>query len=546
MAGIVDRITGRSERDLSAALQEATARLAAQEQRINRQAALLAHVRSQLQESTTLDHADKLARTGQWDRLGSSADCDDIERARKGYRDKWSDAAGRRRRFSYSRRAVDMHADFCFGGGLESPICPDESLNDAIGRWWWLRGNQQAMFAMPAQRQLSARLLVDGCLMLACFRGRGSAPMQVRPMERLQFSQVITHPDDDSRVLYYERRYTPAVFKSGRYETGQERVLYYPDIDNTEQNPEYDDPYRDELPIATDERNGLPTHVLRVRLNSLTAHDWGVGIMPALMDWELDMVRLAEHQLSMAEASAALAAVLVVDGDESDVAAAEAYYGMEGTSNTVGGSNSGDINVMNTAAKLNISRAGTGADDAARNTRMFLQAFAVAAGTAPHYLGDSENANLATTTSMELPILRYFEAYQGIWSHVLTRLTQEAISQLPGAEDAKLTIPMPELIIEDLLDRIQAIQAGHDSGWASDEQATTQYWTAMGAPDVASEVEAALSAAEETAAEKAEKQKQLFPWPPEQAQQQGAQQATGQQPPSPPQQAGGNGAQATV
>lgn len=535
MAGILDRITGRSEREQVAALQEASARIAAQEQRLNRQAALLSHVKSQLRETTTTDMADKLSRTGTWTQLGAVAGSDDIERSRKGYRDTYVDSAGRRRRFSYSRRAVDMHADFCFGGGLEAPVCQEEALAAAIERWWWLRGNQQAAFSMPAQRQLSARLLVDGCLMFACFRGRGSAPMQVRPMERLQFSQVITHPDDDSRVLYYERRYTPATFSNGKYVSGQERAIYYPDIDNYEGNPEYDDPYREELPIAVDEHNGLPTHVLRVRLNSLTAHDWGVGIMPALMDWELDMVRMAEHQLTMAEASAALAVMLTVDGDEADVATAEAYYGMEGTSNTVGGSNPGDINVMNSAAQLKVSRADTGAADAARNTRLFLQAFSVAAGTAPHYMGDSENANLATTTSMELPILRYFQGYQGVWSYAMTRLAQEALSQLPGAEDAKLSVPMPPLIVEDILDRIQAIQIGADEGWATEEQATTQYWTAMGAADVASEVERATLGAEAKADENAEKQAQLFSWPPQQ--QQGAQ---------PPAQAGGDDAQADV
>lgn len=534
MAGILDRITGRSEREQVAALKEASARIAAQEQRLNRQAALLSHVKSQLRETTTTDMADKLSRTGTWTQLGAVAGSDDIERSRRGYRDTYVDSAGRRRRFSYSRRAVDMHADFCFGGGLEAPVCQEEALAAAIERWWWLRGNQQAAFSMPAQRQLSARLLVDGCLMFACFRGRGSAPMQVRPMERLQFSQVITHPDDDSRVLYYERRYTPATFTNGRYTPGQERVIYYPDIDNYEGNPEYEDPYRDELPIAVDEHNGLPTHVLRVRLNSLTAHDWGVGIMPALMDWELDMVRMAEHQLTMAEASAALAVMLTVDGDESDVATAAAYYGMEGTSNTVGGSNPGDINVMNSAAQLKVSRADTGAYEASRNTRLFLQAFSVAAGTAPHYMGDSENANLATTTSMELPILRYFQGYQGVWSYAMTRLAQEALSQLPGAEDAKLSVPMPPLIVEDILDRIQAIQIGADEGWATEEQATTQYWTAMGAADVASEVEKATLDAEAKAEENAGKQAQLFPWPP---QQQGAQ---------PPAQAGGDDAQADV
>jgi hypothetical protein len=524
MASYWDEITGRAAKRREAELREAIADLSG---RANRQAALLAHTRAQLRETTTTDMAAKLAATGSWSTLGGvSPEAEDIVNGRLAYLDRWTDRAGRKRRFGYARRAVDLHADFCFGGGLEAPLAGDKRLDKFLADWWQYPRNQSGAFSMLAQKRLSAKMLVDGCILLAC-HGVGLPLMQVRPMERLQFREVIVHPDDESQVLYYQRRWRPATFENGKYETdGQERVLYYADADNDEDTK---DPYRDQFleakQLALDEY-GNPVRIVRACLRSLSPRDWGVPTMPDLMDWELMMIEAAEDQATMSRASAALAIMLSVDGDDTDIAAAEAYYGQGTGGPDTGASNPGDINILNSAAKLTVSRAGTGSDETARNTRTFLQAMAVVAGWAPHYLGDSENANLATTKSMELPILRYCMDYQGLWVMTLTVLAKLALQGARNAEDVNITIPMPQLLSEDLISRVEAIQIGAAENWASDEQSTREYWTAMGAADVASEVETAMKAAKEAEKEQ-EAMRPPVPWPPE-GQEQSQQPGVGQ------------------
>lgn len=507
-----DYITGRSARQLRAQLREQQERLATLQASSARQSALLSHVRSQLRESTTSDMRAKLAGTGPWDSLsGSGADTDDIIQGRLAYLDRWTDRAGRRRRFGYARRAVDLHADFCFGGGLEAPLAGDERLDGILSGWWHNGQNQSGAFSMLAQRRLSASMLTDGCTLLACY-GVGRPLMQVRPLERLQFRAVVTHPDDASQVLYYQRRWRPARFERGAYRPGDsERVLYYADADNDDQT---DDPYRDEFreagQLAVDDY-GQPVRVVRSCLSSLSSMDWGVPIMPSLMDWELMMIEAAEDQATMSRATAALAVILTVDGDSTDVAAAESYYGQGPGGPDAGASNAGDINVLNSAARINVSRAQTGSYETARHNRTCLQALGICAGWAPHYLGDSENANLATTKNMELPILRYCLAYQGLWVMTYTTLSRLALLSARDGAEANITVPMPRLLVEDLMDRVEAVQIGRSEGWSAEEQASREYWTAMGAADVASEVEAALAAAEEGPA--------VAPpiaWPPEQ------------------------------
>jgi uncharacterized protein (DUF736 family) len=531
MSALWDAMTGRAAAQMQEQLREAQAAQDQLRDRLDRQGRLLTHVRSQLRESTTTDTERKLARSGAWDPLGgASANLTDIVNGRLGYLERWTDKAGRKRRFSTSRRAIDLHADFCFGGGLEAPVTGDENLDEFLSNWWHSPQNQASAFSMTAQKRMSASLLIDGCVLLAC-HGVGKPRMQVRPMDRLQFRQVVTHPDDASRVLYYERRWTPAKFERGEYRPdGRERVLYYTDAANDPSDPDYDDPYREELAernaIALD-KSGQPVLMVRGCASSLSVQDWGVPVMPSLMDWELMMIEAAEDQSTMSRASASLAIMMTLEGDSSDVAAAEAYYGQSTTTPGVGVSNPGDINVLNQAASLKMSRAATGAYETARNVRVFLQYLSVGAGWAPHFLGDSENANLATTKSMELPIIKYCLGYQALWVSLYTALSTLALRGARNAEGAKLVVPVPKLLIEDLMDLVEAIQAGAAEEWATEEQSTREYWSAMGAPDVAAEVEKALQAAEERKAEEAKRPPPTIPWPPErQTQPQGQEEQT--------------------
>lgn len=468
-------------------------------QQIADRAARSYQAKLELLENRTTDIEARYRNDG-FEVLGKRADTEDIVKARRGYAGTYADLAGIRRRFGISKRLVNMHAEYCFGGGVEAPTVRDEKVSQMLADWWFEPTNQRAMFNCEAQHMRSANLLVDGSLFVACIRGDRVNPMLVRRMDPLQFFDVITHPDDESAVLYYQRRYTPKLWDPAQdrwRDGGTEAVLYYPDIDN-DGTGELDDPYAGELNIARDGA-GNPIHVLRYRMNALSPTDMGQGIMLELMEYELPMLGLVEDQLTVSASTAAYMNTAVAKGGSKQVSAAAAYLGQSGDNPTNAQPNAGDWTITNEGLALSINRAGTQAGDNRQNVRMVQIPMAAISGTALHYMGDPENANLATAQAMEGPVQKHFEAYQSFWTYIYARLATKAMADAGTdlrAGGHNLNVPMPELVVEDLLERMEAIGYMADRDWASRKQATRLSWVAMGAADPTAETEEALDAVE--------------------------------------------------
>lgn len=501
--GFLSRITGRDT------IADLSARLAEAEGYAKRQARLM----EALPGTITRQVEEKLKATGAWENLsGVTGDwAEDITKARKAYRGEYRDNAGLRRLFGMSCRVVNMHSEYCFGGGLECPAVADEALAQHLADWWWYQPNQEAAFSMPSQRRLSASMLVDGSLYLALFAATRTRPLGVRVMDPLEFSGVVTHPDDKSKILYHVRKHRPGKLdrNTGRmvYDA-PEQVTYYPDVDSLDPRSmrEFPDPYAADadglggLPVAKEQESGQPIAILRVCMGDLAASDRGQGIMRPMMDWELRILRMAEDQAIISAATAALMNEITVKGGASAVAAVTSHFGQDTASPTTYPSNTGDFNVHNEAVKMDISRAPTGAYEARQNWRMMAMPMVAIGGVALHYIGDPENANLATASSMEGPILKHFLGYQGLWGYVNRRLAQEALVPWTGREEqVDITVPMPELVVEDMLDNMQAIALMQDKGWATDEQAAREAWSARGAADVEAEVATAMEGATQQA-----------------------------------------------
>ena len=433
------------------------------------------------------------------DQQGYSPRSIDIEIARLAWYDNWTDAAGNKRLFPTSKNLTNLHSDYCFGDGVEAPVTDNEAAMEQLSEWWWHPDNQACVFSGRAQEQLSAKLLVEGEIFFAVFPGGAGWPVQVRILDPLEMSQPIVHPEDSNKVLYWERRWRDISYnpQEGRYEllTGEEeRRLYYPALGNVDGGV-YDDPYADDPEFMS---RIAPAKVYHLTRNTMTQTDRGVGIFLPMIDWELMIVEICEDQSTISQATGALMAQLVVEGGQDNVDAAVAFYGQSGDNPSTHPSNVGDMNVMNDAADMKISRASTGAGDAAMNARLFLRQLCQGAGVAPHYAGDPENAGLATAHTMEGPQLKHFKGYQGTWADAYTALGAEVLHEANIApEDADLLIPMPPLIHDDILQRMQAITSMFEQDFATRPQATLMAHTAMGAADPTSEAEKALEEYEE-------------------------------------------------
>lgn len=477
------------------------------------------HLQSQvdeLREGLPLD--DERGRSGNfvgghWTEVNKqqNANADIIQLARARYHWTSADRAGLRRPYGTSRRVVDMHGEYCFGGGVEAPTvqadagdADAEAIDEALREFWFYPPNQESCFSMAAQQELSSKLLVDGTLYFAMFEPTAGRPMLIRLLEPLEFGQAVTAPDDASKVLYHVRRYTPSKWsvQSASYlPTGEEHVLYYKDID-AESSDDIDDPYAEQLAdkIAKD-RFGHPIKVLKV--------GDGHSLMFAMSVWEKEFNKVAADQVTLSASTAAMMNHAVVQGDQSDVDAVVAYLGQSGSDPTTAPKVAGDWTVTNDAVKLDISRASFGANEANHTRRILHMSLATIGGVSLHYIGDPENANLATATAMEGPQLKHFEAYQGLWVYILRRLAMEAVKEYQrGRAILSIHIPMPDLVERDIMDTVDALKVANDEGWATDEQCALQFWTAIGAADPSAEAEKATEEADENGMQNEDSQEQ--------------------------------------
>ena len=94
----------------------------------------------------------------------------------------------------------------------------------------------------------------------------------------------------------------------------------------------------------------------------------------------------------------------------------------------------------------------SGSGDAMTDGRMLKQMVCAGTGVMEHYFGDGANANLATATAMELPMLKMFESYQAFWQDVYRNvfaIARDADPKDPEQRKA-LDITLPPILLDDL------------------------------------------------------------------------------------------------
>jgi hypothetical protein len=104
------------------------------------------------------------------------------------------------------------------------------------------------------------------------------------------------------------------------------------------------------------------------------------------------------------------------------------------------------------------------------------------------YFGDASTGNLATATSMELPVLKIMEQWQQFWVDVYETIFDFYLSfnedKTKNIEDKTIEIQFPDIIKENLPTLITAISQGMVSGAIPEKLATQDILTALGHKDI--------------------------------------------------------------
>lgn len=421
----------------------------------------------------------------QWDALSADTEAERPgDRAEIRQLARWAFNGGE----AFVKAAVWLKTAFCFGNGIDGPVVAEKDpAHDVLMDFWHDVGNQASLFSTARQYERSNQLLVDGDLFLLVFTT--PSPIQVRRILPEIVTSIIPDPDDASRPLYYVTE-TPTLtynVSSGKLDSsGTKKKSFYPDILNEEAAA---DPLRADIKAEED------GHMLHVPLNRITGQ-FGTSEAAASLNWLVRAKRIATDQATVSRSTAALMNLLTITGSSKDVAAIAAQF-------TAGSTEEGDdathhapplpaaMNVMNEAAKLEANRKSTQGSDANTNSRLMMKPAAAGFGLTLHYLADPENANLATTKSMELPVLNMMTIYQALWVDTYRQLCNFALRDAGrNPRDCEYDIPVPRMIEPDIEGVAKAVLEGYAEGLLTRDQAATRLLILLGVDDTGKELEA--------------------------------------------------------
>ena len=118
--------------------------------------------------------------------------------------------------------AVRLIKDYTFGRGITWDA-QDPETEKALNRFWDDRDNG-ILNKAEGQWQLSERIQLAGEVFEIFFVNRLTGAVKMRIVEPEEITQIITDPDDKSKVLYYERKWQTAQVQLGEQAMGRQRA----------------------------------------------------------------------------------------------------------------------------------------------------------------------------------------------------------------------------------------------------------------------------------------------------------------------------------
>jgi hypothetical protein len=361
-----------------------------------------------------------------------------------------------------AKQAVRLWTDYALGNGItfqtdeegstqqttakkKKPVAVQAADAQATGpvqkrlnKFWKDRRNRR-MLNSAGQRRLSKKLLVDGELFCAVFLNKGTREGEIlRTVDPLQITDFICDPDDDEHILAY-RRLLP-----------NNKSMYYADWTLDES----------ELALAEQQKCGQERVVLQkdVVIHYLpfdTLNKRGDGLLVAALDWTREHRRFMEARVAIVQALAKFAWKGDVKGGQAALTAIQKRLASSiSTDKTINEKNpaaaAGSTWLQNAGLNLDPMSRVTGAGDAKSDGDQFKLMVSAATGIMLHYFGDPSTGNLATSVSMELPMLKQFGSYQQLWKDFWRDVFTTVLAEDVDAEPAVIDIDLPPIVDADI------------------------------------------------------------------------------------------------
>ena len=345
--------------------------------------------------------------------------------------------------------SVDLTNEFVFGRGVPKPKAADKKVQEVIDEAWDDADNKLVLTTFPAQCALCTDLMLQSNLFILFFEG-DDGKVKLGLLDHDAVEDAVRDSQNRLRILYYvarKRTYgwdynmdRPNVKAAmSAQDPGKPRVYYYQALAATDSDTgmiETNDPTPPPNKLGT----GLVYHIA---INKGAEQVFGTPAFRRVVKWMAALNDFMAARVDLTQAAAAFIMKRSIKGTPNQVAkiAAQAVSRRSDLAAvSIDDPNAGTIlpgprpgSILNdsdavTTTPFSVS---TQASQAQQDAQMIRSQIAAATGWPQHYLGDQSNANLATASALELPVIKRVEAiqelFEGLFRTFIDRAIQKAV-----------------------------------------------------------------------------------------------------------------------
>ena len=363
--------------------------------------------------------------------------------------------------------AVQLWTDYGFGHEVTVNAVDQERIQPIWEEFWNAPRNRK-VFGQRNLHKMSNTLLTDGEVFMVLWIVAGQATARMIPTDEI--TRIITLPEDQDQVLFYQREYFDA--------DGTKHVKLYPDWLASEADLDKVK-MPDGATRADTENPARSCKVISYLLNPRNNRGWPLCV--ASQPWAKAYKQIVTDQAAVHAARASTVEEWEVEGGSRIVASLQqqlqsglAQGGAGYENNPPAGA--GSTRVQNKAIKTKRLGLETGASDAAQDSMLLLGQVAVGMRVTTAMLGRTDSMqNKAIAEVAMRPTLRAWTRYQQGWQSFIEdifNLVLDAAGVAPTA-DRSVVISLSSAMETDFQVMVNAIDSFWTSGAIDKEVLTT-------------------------------------------------------------------------
>lgn len=315
-----------------------------------------------------------------------------------------------------ARHLVKLYNAYVFGRGVSAKAA-DPEIDAFLQQFWDDPRNRASFTRASAQHRRAKELQLNGELFLALYVSTLTGRVTVRAVPPNEILKIHYIEGDNEMPAMYERRHI-----------GRDNKEYKQNIPDYRIHP---------LTSGVSRLRDVPnTEVYMMHVLSEDLDGRGISLLATAIPWIKALKGFMEDRATLTLALSTFAYLVEIKGNQAALNQMGAQLASRYDTTLRDGVGDGrerrqgaNMFLHNEAVNLRQNKVDSGASNAYMDMRMLRQQVGISRGLFEHYMGDSGNANLASATAMELPMLKMFEFEQEFWKDVYTEVLDFAVAQ---------------------------------------------------------------------------------------------------------------------